>query len=182
MTTPLADVGVALHTLDAAMAAPWRAAFATQPVDIIVGDILHGSADALVSPANSFGIMTGGLDGHYTRCFGDGLQRRLQARIRAEHDGELAVGSALVIAIGHDRFRWLVSAPTMRTPSRIAASDHVFLAFRAALSAVIDHNLGDSDPIRSLRVPALGAGVGGMPFDEVARQMRRAWDAIAGQR
>jgi O-acetyl-ADP-ribose deacetylase (regulator of RNase III) len=40
--------------------------------------------DCLVSPANSFGLMDGGMDAAITCFFGDALQNRVQQRILAE--------------------------------------------------------------------------------------------------
>ena len=39
-------------------------------VRVVEGDILSLDVAAVVSPANSFGFMDGGLDGVYTRYFG----------------------------------------------------------------------------------------------------------------
>ena len=41
----------------------WRQVFTCYPeVEVLAGDYFQQSADAIVSPANSFGIMDGGLD------------------------------------------------------------------------------------------------------------------------
>ena len=41
----------------------WRQVFSSYPeVEVFTGDYFQQSADAIVSPANSFGIMDGGLD------------------------------------------------------------------------------------------------------------------------
>ncbi|HUD43611.1 MAG TPA: macro domain-containing protein [Dokdonella sp.] len=168
-----------LCTLDATMAEAWRIAFAGTPVSIRAGDILAEPVDAVVSAANSFGIMDGGLDLHYARHFGEDLERTLRARLAAEHDGELPVGQALIVPTGDRTIPWMVSAPTMRVPMTIDRTTHVYLAFRAALRAVRAH-ARDHTPIASLACPALGAGVGAMPFERVARQMRAAYDLCIG--
>jgi hypothetical protein len=52
-----------LRDINAALVAAWERAFADAP-DVIVtrGDLLEHAADAVVSPANSFGYMDGGID------------------------------------------------------------------------------------------------------------------------
>lgn len=170
---------IQLCTLDEAMAEAWQAAFAGTPVSIRVGDILAEPVDAVVSAANSFGIMDGGLDLHYARHFGEDLECRLRERLAAEHDGELPVGQALIVPTGDAAIPWMVSAPTMRVPATIDRTTHVYLAFRAALRAVREHAREHSS-IDSLACPALGAGVGAMPFERVARQMRAAYDVCIG--
>ena len=67
------------------MALAWGKAFSDVPGVIVVeGDILEGRCDAVVSPANSFGFMDGGIDLTYRRYFGLDLQSRVQAKIRSE--------------------------------------------------------------------------------------------------
>jgi len=74
-------------------------------VRISDGAILERSADAIVSPANSFGYMDGG-----TERFGRELQTRQQRRLLSDNDGELPVGQALVIETFDCRIPYLVSA------------------------------------------------------------------------
>jgi len=135
-------------------------------------------ADALVSPANSFGFMDGGIDLAYRRFFGLDLQSRVQAKIQNEFYGELPVGQATVVSTGHDAIPYLVAAPTMRVPDRIEDTVNVYLACRAALLVVLAHNHGTSRPINSVRVPALGTGIGAMPLARAAHQMHAAYVSV----
>src|ERR1700743_1397948 len=161
------------------MALAWRKAFSDVPGVIVVeGDILKGRCDAVVSPANSFGFMDGGIDLAYRRYFGIDLQSRVQSKIRTEFLGELPVGQAMVVPTGHNIVPYLVAAPTMRIPDRIADTVNVYLAFRAALLAVRAYNIGSPTAIASLRVPALGTGVGAMPLIRAARQMHAAYVSV----
>src|SRR5262249_41077917 len=66
-------------------------------VQISAGDIFDLKADAIVSPANSFGYMDGGIDLVYIRRFGWDLQDRLQSHLKQHHDGELPVGQAAIV-------------------------------------------------------------------------------------
>lgn len=177
------ELRLVLRDLNAPIVNAWSNAFAgLANADIAQGNILENAADAIVSPANSFGFMDGGIDLAYSRFFGGTLQMSLQELIRTQHFGELPVGRAVIIDTKHSAIPFLVSAPTMRVPEDIAHSANVYLAFRAALIAVIEHNLSSDSPIASLLVPGLGIGVGGMPAARAARQMRAAYDAIAGSR
>jgi O-acetyl-ADP-ribose deacetylase (regulator of RNase III) len=175
MTRPI----IFLHTLDSAMAVAWRNAFpAVAGVHVVEGDILEGRCDAVVSPANSFGFMDGGIDLAYRRHFGMDLQSRVQAKIRNEFRGELPVGQATVVPTGNERVPYLVAAPTMRVPDRIGDTVNVYLAFRAALLAVLAHNYETPSAINSIRVPALGTGIGAMPLARAARQMHAAYESV----
>ena len=159
----------------------WAKAFpAHDGLELHKGDFFARSADAMVSPANSFGFMDGGLDAAICTVLGEGAQRRVQKSILDRYHGELPVGAAIVVATGHERWPYLVVAPTMRIPERVADTLNAYLAFRAALLAVSEHN--DAHPasrIRTLLVPGLATGVGGMAAARCAEQMRIAYDEIS---
>lgn len=167
-----------LCALNAEMADAWSTCFGSAPnVFIHQQDILTRNADAILSPANSFGFMDGGIDLLYSNFFGWSFQDRLQKSIREEHAGEVPIGCAVVVPTDHDRIPVLVSAPTMRVPGDISDTVNVYLAFRAALLAV-----RGSTRIKSLLSPALGTGIGGMSARRAARQMHAAYvDVVLGE-
>lgn len=156
--------------------------FSTKQGPIDPSDPIDIEADAVVSPANSFGYMDGGIDAVYTHVFGTQLQQRLQEVLKLEFAGELPVGQAVIVETGSVLIPWCVSAPTMRQPMGVADTLNAFLAFRAALLAVRDHNRTKRSPIRRLLCPGLGTAVGNMPAPRCARQMRAAWDRVVEQR
>ena len=136
-----------------------------QTCNVVSGDITGLSVDAVVSPANSFGFMRGGVDGVYTRVFGSGVEDGLRAIIRTLPSGELPVGEALTVPTGHGRIPWLISAPTMRTPSRLRDGTPVLLAARAACRAARERGFA------SVAFPGMGTGTGRLPFDAAAGAM-----------
>jgi O-acetyl-ADP-ribose deacetylase (regulator of RNase III) len=168
-----------LRDISTAVTSAWEAAFAdATEVEVSCGDIFGVKADAIVSPANSFGYMDGGIDLVYSRFFGWELESRLKTLLLEQHFGELPVGQAVVVPTEHAAIPFLVSAPTMRVPASISRTLNVYLAFRAALLAVLKHNESASTPIGSLLVPGLGTGVGEVPPERAARQMKQAYDTI----
>ncbi|ECP5752800.1 macro domain-containing protein, partial [Salmonella enterica] len=134
--------------------------------------------DCMVSAANSFGLMDGGVDAAITTYFGTQLQRHVQKYIIQEYLGEQPVGTAFITETGDGEHPWLVHAPTMRVPLIIDGTDAVYNATRAALLAIFQHNksVAEYKKIKSVVFPAMGAGCGQVPPDSVARQMRLAWD------
>lgn len=148
-------------------------------VEIVGGDIFDVEADALVSPANSFGMMDGGLDEKIANVLGIEVQDAVLDMVYDRHDGELVVGLAEVIPTNHPRYPYLVCAPTMRVPQDVSRTVNAYLAFRATLRAVRDYNKANGKVIDSLLVPGLGTGNGCMPPLRAARQMRAAYDHVA---
>jgi O-acetyl-ADP-ribose deacetylase (regulator of RNase III) len=155
----------------------WQEVFRdVEIVEASVADYFDEPADAMVSPANSFGFMDGGLDLAIRNTLGMEVQRRVQSAIEEKHHGELPVGVAEVVATDDSRWPWLICAPTMRVPEDISRTVHAYWAFRAILLAVRRH----PQPIRSLVCSGLGTGVGGMPPRRCAAQMRQAWLQVSG--
>jgi O-acetyl-ADP-ribose deacetylase (regulator of RNase III) len=173
---------VHLRDISADVTSAWQAEFAgVSAVHVTCGDILERPADAIASPANSFGYMDGGVDAALLGYFGSDVEVSLRRLIDEQHYGELPVGQAVVLPTGHVDIPFLVSAPTMRVPGEIAETVNVYLAFRAALIALLAHNCMGS-PIRTLLVPGMGTGIGQVPPKRAARQMRHAYDTVLGRR
>lgn len=141
---------------------------------------LDEQIDAIVSPANSFGFMDGGIDLDYLTYFGADLQTQLQQKINSDYYGELPVGQATVIETGHEKIKYLISAPTMRIPSPIQDTLNAYLAFRAALIEAYEHNkyCTENKLINSILFPGLGTGAGKLEPQECAFQMRSAYNNL----
>lgn len=156
----------------------WHEQFAgIADVDVSLGDIFDLTADAVVSPANSFGFMDGGIDLVYSQRFGWQLQERLQHLLRAEHDGELPVGQAVIVPTDDRDIPFLISAPTMRVPMDISNTVNAYLAFRAAIRAARQHNRSVTTPIETILSPGLGTATGRLSPRSCARQMLLAYRA-----
>jgi O-acetyl-ADP-ribose deacetylase (regulator of RNase III) len=172
---------VSLLDTNAEMTAAWiQCFFGVESVEILQGDLLEVGADAVVSPANSFGDMSGGVDKRIDDFFGGAAQAAIRARIQSEFLGELPVGMAIVVPMPSTRIRYVIAAPTMRVPQDVAGTLNAYLAMRAVLVAIREHNVASNAPIRSVAVPGLCTGVGQMPCAEAAAQMRAAFDNVEG--
>jgi O-acetyl-ADP-ribose deacetylase (regulator of RNase III) len=157
----------------------WQAYFTGLPlVDVTCDEILSIEADALVSPANSFGRMDGGLDAEIVEFLGEDLESEVQRTIRERHGGELLVGLAEVVITLAPQFPYLIVAPTMRVPQNVSRTVNAYLAFRAALRAALAFNDLHGDPIQTLLMPGLCTSNGFMPPLRAARQMRAAYDSV----
>lgn len=156
----------------------WQKYFADcADVEIIDGDILEQEADALVSPANSFGYMDGGLDLKISQKLGWDIEKKVRQRLLDDFYGELPVGNALIVETGLKQFSYLVSAPTMRVPMDVSKTANAFLAFKAVLAEVKKFN-AQGQRINSLACSGLGTGEGKMSAEQCARQMRAAYEVV----
>ncbi len=131
--------------------------------------------DCMVSPANSFGLMDGGVDLAITNYFGEQLMKRVQERIIEEYMGEQPVGTSIIVETHDPKHPFLAHTPTMRVPMEIAHTDNVYKAMWAMLLAVRRHNQTAERKIEIIACPGLGTGYGRVPFGEAARQMSMAY-------
>jgi O-acetyl-ADP-ribose deacetylase (regulator of RNase III) len=159
------------------MVIAWRAYFDGLPnVEIVKGYFeAQPDFDCMVSAANSFGIMDGGVDAAITSFFGLQLMHHVQERIKDEFLGEQSVGTSIIVETKHKKHPFLAHTPTMRFPMSIAHTDNVYLAMWAMLLAIRQHNLKNERKINIVLCPGLGSGYGRMPFLESARQMALAY-------
>ncbi|MDY7023038.1 MAG: macro domain-containing protein, partial [Cyanobacteriota bacterium] len=84
--------------------------------------------DCLVSPANSFGLMDGGIDAAIIQYFSKALMIRVQDKILAEYLGEQSVGTCLIVETQHPKHPFLAHTPTMRVPMSINGTDIPYVA------------------------------------------------------
>jgi O-acetyl-ADP-ribose deacetylase (regulator of RNase III) len=135
-------------------------------VEIAHRSVLDRPVDAVVSPANSFGFMDGGVDWAYLQFFGEELQTRVQTVIRLQRFQELLVGDAIVVPTYNEAIRFLIVAPTMRVPMVIGDPADVMLATRAAIRMALNFRF------EHIVMPGMGTGCGQVRPDLAARAMR----------
>lgn len=174
---------IILSAVEAPLARAWQQHCGdVADVTIHHGSILDLQVDAVVSPANSFGFMDGGIDHLYSHYFGWHVQDRLQQIIRDRHHGELIVGSADIVETDNSQIPFLIAAPTMRVPMILTDTVHPYLAARAVFLLIrhgtfsTGHLAGEkiADAIKSVAFPGLGTGVGRVDVHICAHQVRAA--------
>ena len=172
---------IILADINPELVASWRQSFALyEDIEVVSGDITQVKCDAVVSPANSFGFMDGGVDYALSVRFGWDLEKKLQQMIRELPEGELLVGQTLTIETNDAEIPLLISAPTMRIPTNfnINTSVNAYLAMKAILIKAVK-----DERISSIAVPGLCTGVGGMSPETSSSQMLQAYkEIILGER
>jgi O-acetyl-ADP-ribose deacetylase (regulator of RNase III) len=184
---PEVSLNVVLTAVDTPLAEAWEQFCGDLDfVSVHHGSIFDVECDAVVSPANSYGFMDGGIDMLYSRHFGWDVQSRLQTVIRERHSGELLVGAAEIVETGSASIPYLIAAPTMRVPMVLRESVNPYLAARAVFLLIQDQVMpcgpaaGEpvSDVIKTVAFPGLGTGVGRITPQICAHQVRTAINAV----
>lgn len=145
----------------------------------VIKEMQTNKYDAVISPANSFGFMDGGIDAYYLQYFGRNLQTSIQDILKSHYHGELPVGNAIILNMGEQITpQYFIVSPTMREPEDVSRTPNAYLAFKGILEAIersaINHK------IRHILVPCLCLGVGRMPGGRSAWQVKMAYDAFFG--
>ena len=167
---------ITLADINQKMIEAWQLFFGTEMnVTVLQADITTLKTDAIVSPANSFGFMDGGIDYAISVRLGWDLQIKLQQVIQDLPEGELLVGNALIVETGDQTIPFLISAPTMRVPTNfnIATSINAYLAMKATLVKVKSNSA-----ITKVAIPGFCTGTGGMNKKIAAKQMFMAYKEI----
>jgi O-acetyl-ADP-ribose deacetylase (regulator of RNase III) len=128
-------------------------------IHVAKGDLTDLPVDAVVNPANSLGLMLGGVAGALKELGGQKIEDEARA------SAPIAVGAAVVTTGGELFAKHVIHAPTMEQPGMKIGVENVRRATRAALIAAA------RSEFQTIALPAMGTGVGGVNFDEAARAM-----------
>jgi O-acetyl-ADP-ribose deacetylase (regulator of RNase III) len=128
-------------------------------IHIAKSDITEMAVDAVVNPANSLGIMGGGVAAALSRKGGPTIQREAMSL------APIAVGAAVVTEAGQLWAKHVIHAPTMEEPGMKIGVENVRRATRAALVAAAHKS------IETIAMPGMGTGLGGVDAADAARAM-----------
>jgi O-acetyl-ADP-ribose deacetylase (regulator of RNase III) len=128
-------------------------------IHLAKADITEMAVDAVVNPANSLGIMGGGVAAALSRRGGPSIQREAMSL------APIAVGAAVVTNAGQLWAKHVIHAPTMEEPGTKVGVENVRRATRAALLAAAHHGLD------VIALPGMGTGLGGVDPADAARAM-----------
>jgi len=120
------------------------------------GNILAADVDALVCPVNTVGVMGAGLAKQFRLAY----PAMFDEYVAACREHRLGIGHVIARLVGA-RPRFVVSFPTKRDwrqPSTLGWIDQGLLSLRETIDAL---------EIRSIAVPALGCGLGGLRWPDV---------------
>lgn len=126
------------------------------------GDILCSRAAALVNPVNTKGVMGAGLAQQVKRLYPDmsaGYEEACDRHV-------LRIGSVWTYPTGHPRRRYIICLPTKRHWRDVSHVEDLHKGL-SALRAEVERL-----SLPSIAVPALGCGLGGLPWGPVRAMIR----------
>lgn len=126
-------------------------------IHVAQGDITDFVGDAIVNAANNRLLLGAGVAGAIRRKGGPRIQEE------CDRHGPIRVGEAAITGAGNLPVRHVIHAAAMGDEP--ATLETVRSATRHALRLALEHGL------KTLAFPLLGAGVAGLPRDEVIRVM-----------
>jgi len=127
------------------------------------GNPLAFNIDAVVSPANTMGIMNGGYDAVLRRYFGIAIEYTVQKHLKKF---KIDVGQAIAVKTGHPKVHWLIVTPTVSVTGE-GLSGHESVSYACAYNSVkVAYERG----VKYLGMTGLGSGVGGLDRRVSARQ------------
>lgn len=131
----------------------------------VAGNILDAKVDALVNTVNTAGVMGKGLALQFKKAF----PANCKAYEAAAKEGAVEIGKMFVFEAGGIVLpRYIINFPTKRhwrSPSKL---EYIEAGLRDLLAVIRDRK------IRSLAIPPLGAGLGGLAWGDVRPLIERA--------
>jgi O-acetyl-ADP-ribose deacetylase (regulator of RNase III) len=138
--------------------------------------VCDNKIDVIISPANSYGHMTGGIDKDICKIdtfIQDKVSHAISKSVFLDMDNEpfIPVGTCVPVKINKDLT--ILIAPTMKHPKDITGTNNVFLAFNAILINLKIQNYHNKDLV--VACSCLGTGIGGMNAEKSAKQILHAF-------
>lgn len=131
-------------------------------IEVKKASITTLKVEAIVNPANSFGYMGGGVAGIIKKVGGQAIEDE------AIEQTPIQIGQAVITCAGDLVCHKVIHAPTMHNPSERTDAHKVLCATKAALE------LADECGFKSLALPGMGTGIGGLDKKEAAEIMVKA--------
>ena len=129
---------------------------------LVEGDLTELPVDAIVNPANSYGVMGGGVAGAIRKKGGVEIEKEAVKR------APIPIGKAVATRAGTLPCRFVIHAPTMNRPAEATNIEHVKKATQAALECA------DEAGLKQLAFPGMGTGVGRVDPEAAAHAMVEA--------
>lgn len=185
---------ITLLDINSRMCEEWKSEFKNcNDIKIVNGNIYDYATKlkeqdvdfAIVSPANSFGMMDGGYDlgiTNFYKSINVDIIELVQKSIFDCYLGEQPVATVLGIImryeLGLNDIPDILHIPTMRVPMSIRFTNIPYMCMKELLLWA-GYGAKDEDEIEAydeIVIPAFGGGCGNIDFNIIAKQMKLAYD------
>ena len=126
-------------------------------VTISHSDITQAKVDGIVNPANSQGVMNGGVAAAIRDAGGSSIEDEVK------NLAPIAIGAAVVTKAGDLSAKYIIHAPLMAEPGQLIGPENIRRAARAALIAA------NHLKMTTIAMPGMGTNEGAVPRMEAAR-------------
>jgi O-acetyl-ADP-ribose deacetylase (regulator of RNase III) len=126
-------------------------------IEYTQGDILKSETEALVNTVNCVGVMGRGIALQFKRAYPDNFK----AYVAACKRGDVQPGRMFVFDTGQLAPRWIINFPTKRHWRGRSRIEDIQSGMDALVEQIRDHD------IRSVAIPPLGSGLGGLDWRSV---------------
>ncbi|GGN94270.1 macro domain-containing protein [Nocardia rhizosphaerihabitans] len=134
------------------------------------GDLLASDAEALVNAVNTVGVMGKGIALQFKQTYPD----MFREYAKASRAGDLHIGRMFVWQTGSTTGpRLVINYPTKRHWRSASRLEDVTAGLPALIETIEQYK------IRSIAIPALGCGYGGLEWEDVGPPIREALDQLA---
>lgn len=142
-------------------------------IELATGDLLEADAEALVNAVNCVGVMGRGLALQFKQAYPYNFEHYARACARKE----LAPGRMIVVETGRTANpRYIINFPTKRHWRHKSRIEDIESGMPALVAEI--ERLG----IRSVALPALGCGLGGLAWADVHPLIERALGSVPNVR
>ena len=138
-------------------------------IEITTGDILKAKADALVNTVNCVGVMGRGIALQFSKAF----PMVLKAYETACKRGEVQIGRVMSCDLNRsEQPHYVINLPTKKHWRNKSLIEYVDTGLLALVAEV--QRLG----IKSIAIPPLGCGLGGLDWKDVRPRIEQAFAAL----
>jgi len=141
-------------------------------VKFILGNLFGCGPGVIVSPSNSEGELSAGVDLQLKMLFPE-LESALGEHIRREPTGRLQIGRPAWIETSNPDHPAVIFSALLSTPADLATPNRVYKASIAVFRFVLEHPFPTQ--IRRVLFPGFGTGVAGLEPEIAARKMFQAY-------
>lgn len=133
------------------------------------GNILHDQADAIINTVNTVGVMGKGLALQFKKAFPDNFKQYKKAC----DDHSLATGNVLSVSLNSISAPfYVINFPTKAHWKEKSKLEYIEQGLESLKAEV--QRLG----LKSVAIPALGSGLGGLPWQQVEQLIQRSLSTV----